>query len=129
MRTFSWMLVIVALVVFAPPADAQTSHAAPQSALNAAVQEHAARADADRNTVSRLLERSDVRELADRLGLDVRRAQSAVTTLSGQELANLAGQARLVDGALTGGQSRITISTTAIIIALLLIILIVVAVD
>jgi hypothetical protein len=52
-----------------------------------------------------------------------------VTTLSGQELAELAAQASQVEEALAGGQSRVTISTTLIIVALLVLILIIVAVD
>jgi hypothetical protein len=51
-----------------------------------------------------------------------------VATLDGEELANLAAQARQVEGQLAGGQSTVTISTTLIIIALLIIILIVVLV-
>ena len=46
-----------------------------------------------------------------------------MATLDGQELTQLAAQARQVDQALAGGQSKITISTTVIIIALLVLIL------
>jgi hypothetical protein len=61
------------------------------------------------------------------VGLDLKRAQSAVATLDGPELAELAARAREVDQALAGGQRSITISTTMIIIGLLLVILLIVA--
>jgi hypothetical protein len=70
-----------------------------------------------------------VKTVADRAGLDLRRATSAVATLQGEDLARVAAQAAQVDEALAGGQSRIVISTTLIIIVLLVIILIIVAVD
>jgi hypothetical protein len=52
-----------------------------------------------------------------------------VSTLQGEDLARVAAQARQVETALAGGQSRVVISTTMIIIALLVLILIIVAVD
>ena len=130
MRMLASILVVVfSLVAVIPPAHAQTSHAAPQSVLDAAVQDHVATTAADRDTVLRLLERPDVQAVAGDIGLDLRRAQSAIATLEGQQLTELAAQAQQVEQALAGGQSRIVISTTLIIIALLVLILIIVAVD
>jgi hypothetical protein len=125
----SIVVVIISLAVVTPHVHAQASHAAPQSALDAAVQDHAAASEADRETVLRLLERPDVQAIAGDLGLDLRRAQDAVATLDGQQLTDLAAQARQTEQALAGGQSRVVISTTMIIIALLVLILIIVAVD
>ena len=71
---------------------------------------------------------SRARTAAD-LGIDLRRAESAIGTLDGDQLTELAAQARQAEQDLAGGQSRVTISTTLIIIALLVIILIIVAVD
>jgi hypothetical protein len=130
MRTLASIVVVVfSLVAVIPPVHAQTSHAAPQSALDAAVQDHAARTAADRETVLRLLERPEVQAVAGDLGLDLRRAQTAIATLEGQQLTDLAAQAQQVEQALAGGQSRIVISTTLIIIALLVLILLIVALD
>lgn len=127
------MLVSVLVVVFSfvaviPPSHAQISHAAPQSVLDAAVQDHVATSAADRETVLRLLERPEVQAVAGDIGLDLRRAQTAISTLDGQQLTQLAAQAQQVERALAGGQSRVVISTTVIIIALLILILIIVAV-
>lgn len=128
MRTLtSTVLAVFVLVAVIPPVHAQTSHAAPISALEAAVQEHVASEATDRETVLRLLARPDVQAIAGDLGIDLRRAESAVRTLDGPLLTDLAARARQAERALVGGQSTITISTTLIIIALLLIILIVVA--
>ena len=130
MRMLASILVVVfSLVAVIPPAHAQTSHAAPQSILDAAVQDHVATTAADRDTVLRLLERPEVQAVAGDIGLDLRRAQSAIATLDGQQLTELAAQAQQVEEALAGGQSRIVISTTLIIIALLVLILIIVAID
>jgi len=130
MRTLTTIVTVVfTFITLAPALRAQTPHAAPQSALDAALQEHVASAEADRDAVLRLLDRPEVQAVAGDVGIDLRRAKSAVTTLSGQELAELAAQASQVEEALAGGQSRVTISTTLIIVALLVLILIIVAVD
>jgi hypothetical protein len=125
----SMLVVVFSLVAVIPPAHAQTSHAAPQSLLDAAVQDHIGTTSADRETVLRLLERPEVQAVAGDIGLDLRRAQRAVSTLEGQQLTDLAAQAQQVEQALAGGQSRVVISTTLIIIALLVLILVIVAVD
>jgi hypothetical protein len=117
------------LVAGVSPVHAQGSHTAPAAALDAAVQEHVASRDADRETILRLLARPEVQTIAGNAGIDLRRAERAVTTLDGSSLAEIAAQARQAEQALAGGQSRITISTTLIIIVLLLLILIIVAVD
>jgi hypothetical protein len=130
MRLSLTLLVIVMLgCMAAAPAHAQTLHAAPQAALDAALQEHVAAVDADREMVRRVLAHPAVQEQARALGLDLRQAAGAVATLGDDELAELASRAGQVEDALAGGQSRVTLSTTAIIIGLLLLILIIVAVS
>jgi len=124
----SVLVVVFSFVAVIPPAHAQTSHAAPQSALDAAVQDHVAAGAADREAVLRLLERPEVQAVAGDIGLDLRRAETAIATLDGQQLTDLAAQAQQVERALAGGQSTVVISTTVIIIALLVLILIIVAV-
>ena len=127
MRTFASIVVVTFLIsAVATPAHAQVSHVAPQSILDAAVQDHVAADAADREAVQRLLERPEVRAVAGDIGLDLRRAQSAVSTLDAQQLSTIAAQASQVEQALAGGQSSITISTTLIIIGLLVLILIVI---
>jgi len=133
MRTsVSGLVVLLCVLMAAPRVAAQApagSHAAPSAAIEQALRQHLAASDADRAVVQRLLERPDVRALAAEVGLDVRRAQSAVATLDGEQLSQLAAEARQAEQALAGGQSRVTISTTLIIIALLVVILLIVAID
>ena len=130
MRTFTSIVCLVVITFTGiSPVNAQTSHAAPQAAIDAALQQHVAREAADRDAVLRLLGRPEVQAIAGDVGLDLRRAKDAVATLDGPELSTLAAQAQQAEEGLAGGQSRITISTTMIIIALLVLILIVVAVD
>ena len=129
MRTSVSILAIVLMVLTAMPRLGAQSHTAPQSALEAAVQQHVAAASADREVVLRVLDRSEVKAVADRVGIDLRQATSAVATLDGDELARVAAQARAVDTALAGGATTVVITTTTIIIALLVLILIIIAVD
>jgi hypothetical protein len=95
--------------------------------LDAAVSQHVQAADQDRETVRLFLQRGDVRTIAGKYGVDIRRAETSVTALDATELASIAAQARQADPALAGGASTVTISTTTIIIVLLLVILVVVA--
>ena len=125
----SWLVAVFVVVAVVPPVNAQSSHTAPMSALESAVQEHVASGTPDREAVLRLLARPEVQVIAGEVGVDLRRVESAVGTLEGSQLAEVAAHARESEHALAGGQSRISISTTVIIIALLVIILIIVAVD
>ena len=127
--TVSIVAVLVMVLTAMPRVYAQASHAAPQSALDAAIQQHVGSVTADREAVLRVLGRSEVKDVADKAGIDMRRAAAAVATLDGQDLSRVAAQAQQVEQALAGGQSRVVISTTLIIIALLVLILIIVAVD
>jgi hypothetical protein len=130
MRTFTSVLVILLSIVTAVPrVQAQASHAASQSAIDAALQQHVSSAAADRAEVLRVLANAEVKAVADKAGLDLRKATTAVASLDGQELARVAAQARQVDQALAGGQSKVVISTTMIIIILLVLILLIVAID
>jgi len=130
MRTSVSVLAILLTVLSAVPrVHAQASHAATQSAIDAALQQRVSSAAADRADVLRVLDHPAVKEVADRAGIDLRRAASAVATIDGQELDALAAQARQAEQALAGGQSKVVISTTMIIIGLLVLILIIVAVD
>ena len=127
-QSTSILAILLMLVTLVPRAHAQTSVAS-QALLDAAVQQHVATIEADRATVLRVLDHPDVKALAGRIGVDLRTAAEAVSTLDGQDLQTLTAQANQVDEALAGGQSRVVISTTVIIIALLVLILLIVALD
>jgi hypothetical protein len=112
----------------APAAHAQQSVIG-KSTLDKAVQERVSRDQADRDAIRTLLQRADVREVAAKAGLSIDKAEAAVATLAGNDLQELASQARQVQNELAGGASTVVISTTTIIIVLLLVILIVALAD
>ena len=121
----------LALWLVAPQVNAQvtTTQPATQATIDQALAAHAAAADADRQVITRVLDRSDVRDVAARMGVDIQRLQSSVAMLGPDELAQVAAQARTVDQNLAGGATTIVITTTTIIIILLIVILILVAAD
>jgi hypothetical protein len=130
MRTSTVLLVLLlSTLMVVPRAQAQSPHAATQSALDAAVQEHVASVASDRDDVLRVLNLPQVKAVAGEAGLDLRKAAGAVSALDGQDLRMVAAQARQVEQSLAGGQGKVVISTTMIIIALLVLILIIVAVN
>jgi hypothetical protein len=126
-KSLSILPIVLSLLIAAPHVQAQSAHVAPQAALDAAVRQHVASADDDRAAILRVLERSEVKSIAGKAGIDLRTVTGAVATLDSTELAAVAAQAQQVDRALAGGASTIVISTTTIIIALLILILIIVA--
>jgi hypothetical protein len=128
MRTSALLVALVfSVVATVSPAGAQTAHSAPQSAIDAALQQKVSSGAADRDTVLRLLERPEVEAVAGEAGLDLRRAKDAVSTMTNQDVASIAAQASQIDQALAGGQSRITLNTTLLILGLLVLIILILA--
>ena len=122
------LAVTLALLLVAPAAQAQT-HVIGKTDLAKAVAERVSQDQADRDAILTLLHRSEVRTIAARAGVSVEKAAAAVSTLQGDDLRDLASQARQAENDLAGGASTIVISTTTIIIVLLIVILIVVIAD
>jgi hypothetical protein len=120
--------VLLALLLVAPAAQAQT-HVIGKSALADAVQQRVSQEQADREAIVTLLHRPEVKQIASQAGLSLQKAEAAVSTLNGQDLSELAAQARQVQNDLAGGASTVVISTTTIIIVLLIVILIVLIAD
>jgi hypothetical protein len=80
--------------------------------------------EGSRATIRALLERAEVRSIADEVGLDLRRAEGAVSTLQGPELDRVASQASAANDMLAGGQN-IKISLVAILLIIIIVILLV----
>jgi hypothetical protein len=129
MRLVRRTLAVCLAVVFMAPAAHAQSNVIRNSALDKAVQERVARDQADRDAIQSLLHRAEVRDVADKAGLSLDKAIAAASTLHGEDLRQLAEQARQVDNQLAGGASTIVISTTTVIIVLLIVILIVLIAD
>ena len=119
---------ILAVLMTAPAVQAQT-HVIGKSALARAVQQRVSQEQADRDAIRSLLQRAEVRDIAAGAGLSLAKADAAVSMLQGDQLRELASQARQASNELAGGASNIVISTTTVIIVLLIIILIVLIAD
>lgn len=119
----------VALAVMLPvsTAWAQQAHVITRSALDRAVQQRVTQDQADRDAIHDFLMNPTVKDVAARAGLSVERADAAVSTLQGDELHQVAGQARAATQQLAGGASSITITTTTLIIILLVVIILILA--
>lgn len=115
-------LVLLPVLLVTSPAFAQ------QRVVDSGAMQQALAAQADlertqRETVLRVLDRADAREIAARMGLSVERANLAMASLSGAELNTLAQQASAVDTTLAGGSKTLVISTTTLLLVLIIVIL------
>jgi branched-subunit amino acid ABC-type transport system permease component len=123
------LAVFLSLWLIAPSAGAQQTHVADRAALDQAVAAAAARAEADRAAIRRVLARQEVKDVAARLGVDMTRADSAVRLLDGAELTQAAEYASQIEQDLAGGATTVVITATTIIIILLIIIVIILLAD
>ena len=121
----SVVALLFALAIWLPVSAQQ--HVADQATLDQVVADHVRQKADDREAIRRVLEIQHVREVAEGIGLDLKRAETAVAALDDAEVGLIAAQARAVNDVLAGGQSTVTISTTVIIIGLLVLILLIVA--
>jgi len=119
------LAVCLAVLLMAPAVGAQ-DHVISKSALDKAIQDRISQEQADREEILSLLRRSEVRDIAAKMGLSLDKAQTAISVLQGKDLQQAAQQARQVENSLAGGATTVVISTTTIIIVLLIVILIVV---
>jgi len=123
-RTTPIALALVLLAASAPAGAATAEHVVSAADIQRALGQKTA-ADAQRATILGLLERPDVKELTARSGLDLRRAESAVGTLEGDDLARLAQYASSAERDLAGGDTKITISLVALLLIIIIVILLV----
>ena len=129
MRMFPSRFVLILPIVLLVPCVASaapnaSTHVIEADQLQDAIGAKLDQTSADREAIQSLLARPQVSAIASGAGLDLKRAQNAVNTLSGPELSSLAAQARRADAQLAG-EGDVSISTTAIIIGLLVVILLV----
>lgn len=113
---------IVSLTLGALPAHAQ-GVVVDRAAMEQALLGRARADDANRAAIRGLLARDEVRALADELGLDLRRADTAVGTLEGRELERTALRARAAHEALSGGAQTIQISVVTLLLIIIIVIL------
>jgi hypothetical protein len=104
--------------------SAQQAHVTDRASLDRAVAERGRTASTERESIQRLLDRPEVRDVAERYNLDISRVQAGAATLHGPDLERVAAQARAVESAFVAGDT-ITITTTTLIILLLLVIIVI----
>jgi hypothetical protein len=116
--------VLVWSLLWSPLAMAEQRHIVDPAVMRQAIADQAVTDQQNRDTVLGVLAQERVRELADRLGLSVMRAEGAVSTLSSEELAGLAESARAAEAQLVGGADPIVISVTTLLLIIIIVILI-----
>jgi hypothetical protein len=105
-------------------AFAQQARVVDTTVLSQALAQDARTESTQRELVRRVLDRSDARDMAARLGLSVERANSAIATMSAADLNTLAQHAGAVEASpLSGGASTLVISTTTLLLVLIIVIL------
>ena len=109
----------VPLAHSADPVDTLATQAMLDNAIAKALDQDAAA----RNTITSLLQRDDVRGMAASHGLDVRRAEAAVSTLQGDKLQRLSALAADANAQLAGGAGVITISVVTLLLIVIIVIL------
>lgn len=119
-------LFLLPALLLSTQAYAQQARVVDAAAMHQALAQKTATENSQRELVLQVLDRSDAREMAARLGLSFEQATSAVATLSGAELNTLAQHAAAVDASpLAGGASTIVISLTTLLLIIIIIILLV----
>jgi hypothetical protein len=122
------LVVFLCLGVASPGLRAQQPNIVDPSTVDQALTEKAQNTAAKRQTVITALRHAQVKEVANGLGLQLTRAEAAVSTLDGETLDQLTAQAQEVNEALEGGQT-VRLNVLWIILGLLVLLLIIVAVD
>jgi hypothetical protein len=114
---------LVGLLVAGPLAQGADSIAV-QADLDNVMAKTLDQEDAARATITTLLQRQDVRRIAEGRGLDLRRAEAAVGTLQGDELQRLSLLAASADVQLAGGDQVISISLVTLLLIVIIVILV-----
>ena len=120
------LLICLCIIFAAGPARAQQPHVVDSRALDQALAQRTAETNAKREAIRTALQQPDVQRIAERLGVDVARVESAVGTLSGGDLDRVASHAQAVNDAIAGGQT-VRLNLLWIVLALLIVILIIMA--
>ncbi len=115
---------LLPVFLVASPAFARQGQVVDAAALSQAIAERAATEDAQRAQVQRVLDREEVQHLASQMGLNLADARTAVGTVSGTQLADLAARASAAEVALAGGAQTVVISLTTLLLVIIIVLLI-----
>lgn len=125
LRELATATLVLALAVSSQPAYAQPSTVVDRSAVDQAVGEKVQSDESARDAIRTLLGRDDVKAMAEGMGLDVRRASNAVSSLEGADLQRMTARATAANEVLAGGATTITISLVAVLLIVIIVILLV----
>lgn len=114
---------LVGVLLFTSPAAYAQQTVVNQKDLDSAISKSVGMESAQREAITTLLERSDVQALAQGSGLDLKRAETAVGTLKGEELDRLAAMATDAKAQLSAGDLNIRISLIALLLIIIIVIL------
>ncbi len=124
LKTFAVAALAAIFAAGSLPASAQqTSTVVDRAAVDQAVGEKVASDESARASIRTLLGRDEVKAMAEGMGLDVRRAEGAVSSLEGSDLQRVSARATAANDLLAGGATTITISLVAILLIVIIIIL------
>ena len=113
----------LSLFVWSSSALAQQRHVVSPAEMRQAVSGQAKTDQLNREAVVSVLKRSQVSEVASRLGLNVANADTAVATLNSVDLAQAADAARQAEAQLSGGNT-VVISVTTLLLILIIVLLV-----
>jgi hypothetical protein len=119
-----YLVLVLAVAVGSSPAWAQqTSTVVDRASVDRAVGDKVVSDESARDSIRTLLNRDDVKAMAEGMGLDVRRAEGAVSSLEGADLQRVTARATAANDLLAGGATTITISLVAVLLIIIIIIL------
>lgn len=119
---YTLLLALAATFAFAP---ALTAQEAPDADVRNELRTMATEANGadDRDALLEVLDREDVRAVAEERGVDMDRVKDGVRTMDIGDVSRIADRFLDSDGQLTGGDTLVISATTVIIILLLLILI------
>lgn len=119
----SFALVVVPLSAQSP--QSQTAHVVDDADLQNLIDRRVAEERDNRDAVLRVLSRSELSPYVEFAGIDLQQAGTAVSSLTGDELRELANEARDLEDSLVGGQSGRSVKIGAAIVAFVVAVLVI----
>ncbi|MEO8501256.1 MAG: hypothetical protein ABI565_10100 [Vicinamibacteria bacterium] len=124
LRELAAATLVAALAFGSQPAFAQSAPVVDRAAIDQALGAKVQSDESARDSVRTLLGRDDIKAMAEGMGLDIRRATNAVSSLEGADLQRVSVQATAANDLLAGGRTTITISLVALLLIIIIIILV-----
>jgi len=114
---------LLPVLLVASPAFAQQARVVDATVLHQALADQATLEETQRASIQRVLASNEAKRLAGEMGLNLADARTAVSTLSGAQLAEAARQAGAAEVAIAGGATVVAISVTTLLLVIIIIIL------